>query len=69
MTEEDRILKESQETIKLESKKIADSVTRILMLGGPKFVQAILMSMLDANDRIMKTLKLDTEIEFNGGEK
>lgn len=68
MTEEEA-LKESQRTIKLESQVIANSITRILMIGGPKFVQAILVSLMDANDKIMKTLKMDVEIEFKEKEK
>lgn len=68
MTEEEA-LKESQRTIKMESQAIANSITRILMVGGPNFVQAILVSLMDANEKIMKTLNMNVEIEFEKKEK
>lgn len=65
---EEEVLKQSQAEIKVEGKKIADSVTRILMLGGPRFVKAILESMLHANEKIMTELKIATNIEFEEGQ-
>lgn len=60
----DRVLAESQKTIKEESQKIAASVTRILMLGGPKFVEAILTSFLVTNQKISEQLNVSANINF-----
>lgn len=70
MTEnEQRVLEESKKTIKEEKDKIVLSVTRILMIGGPTMVKAILASLGEVNDQIMKDLKLDVSIEFQGEEE
>jgi hypothetical protein len=51
-------------TVKKETEKISLSLTRILMLMGPKSVQAILASLTDTNEKMLKELKVDLSIEF-----
>lgn len=70
MTDKEKeTMRQSQEAIKEESKKVGASITKILMLGGPKMVQAILLSLQDANERIMRELNIDTKIDFQEGGK
>jgi hypothetical protein len=66
---EQRAIAESQRIIKEETKKITESVTRILMLGGPKFVETILTSLLETNKDITEKLKFDAKVEFTEGGK
>lgn len=63
--DERRILKSSQDEIKKESQNIGASMTRILMLGGPIFVDNLLNSLLEANKKIKEQLGMSLKVAFS----
>lgn len=66
MTEiEQETLAKTQTEIKAETKKIGDSMTRILLLGGPQYVESLLGALTKANESIKGQLKMNISTEFS----
>lgn len=63
----DQAMADSKKAIKEEVDKITAAVTRILLVGGPNFVEAVLKSLLGANDDIKSKLNLKSEVKFEEG--